>query len=419
MNNESANLSPAPNEIEEDASSPIRALEKMIRPHTIATKDTFVMASNQLARAYQEGPRDIHDARITLLAIAKIDRSSDLLNDVCISIDEVKDIFPVYRQSQNIYSIVKATTAQMMGTHVLVEHKKSDLRRVALFSEVSYKRGIITVVFNAAVRDLLTIILTSFTRFPLSAIGLLESAHHVFLFLFARSYAYRGKVSATPMQLKAVLGIPTEKYPLHRSLLHFVIEPACRAITERSDIALTVKPIRIGRAIDHFEFTISLKRDTQFSVEEHVALRMLRERKISNAAATDAVRRNGPIAIVTKVAILEHRESLTHLKKIENTASYLAEMLTAEPVVDPSDTELQRRIRGKHMAFRQEVFANYDRDLQEAHLRNFARELSPDLRGIFERFKSPDATPTLRSAFARYLNRELDRDQTSITIERT
>lgn len=396
-----------------------KPFDALIRPHTLATKDTYVIAGNQLARAHQESPRDLHDTRLTLLAIAKVDRNADLLNDVCISMEEIRDIFPQYKGRENVYSIIKATTKPMLGTHVLIEYKKGEFRRINLFNEVSYKRGVLTISFNEKVRDMLLLLTTNFTRYQLNAISRLDSVYHVLLFNVLRSYSYKGKVSLTPSQIKSHLGIPQDNYPLPRKLLSVVLEPACAAITNHSDILVSIKPVRVGRNIDHFDFTISLKTASAFTVFEEVAMAMLRERKVSAAAAADAVRQTGASSVVTKIAILEHRESMTHLKKLDSASSYLAEMLKSEPVIDPEDQELQRRIRGKHQAYRQAVFAKLDQETQQAHYRLFARDLKPEAKLLFDRFKTPDATPMLRQAFAIYLNKCLNPEEMSIKIERS
>ena len=239
----------------------------MTLPDTVmrdAMKNTeLVVKSNRLIEAsYRLG---LNEQRIILYAICRCrDEQKGLFPDlpVTITADSFVKQFPSVDKS-NVYGQLKEAMNALYSRSVTIHDtdpatKKARVRETRWLSEKAYIDGAghIQIVFTPEVIKYITRLEVEFTSYQLEKVGHMTSAHGVRIYELLAQHKDIGNRTLNLAWLRETLQLEPSEYKLTADFIKRIIQPAVDQINKHSDIAVSYKPIKTGRAITDFVFKI-------------------------------------------------------------------------------------------------------------------------------------------------------------------
>ena len=226
--------------------------------------DLVVVKANSLIEASYR--LSIDEIRILALTVGTMDPKSNKKTFDFTVADFVRE-FPEVGMD-NAYKQIQAAIKRIYDRSVTTE----DENRVTHFRWVSSRtyfknEGRFRIAMTDEVMPYLTQLKGQFTQYQLRNISNFNSVHAIRIYELCMQYKTVGKREITLDELKKWLQIE-DKYPRYNSFNEWVLTPSIAEINEKSDLAVTVEPIKRGRAIHSLNFVIGSKKRTAQKIEE-------------------------------------------------------------------------------------------------------------------------------------------------------
>ena len=245
-------------------------------------KQELVVKSNRLVDAsYRLG---VNEQRIILYAICRCrEEQKGLVPDlpVTITADSFVKQFPTVEKG-SVYGQLKEAMNSLYNRSVTIHDidpatKKARVRETRWISEKAYIDGAghIQIVFTPEVIKYITRLEGAFTSYELEKVGNMTSAYAIRIYEMLAQYKSTGRHKLNLQELRQKLQIDPDQYKLTADFKKWVIEVAVEQINKHSDLTVSYKPVKTGRAITDFVFKIRDK--------DH-------EAKATNTASDQAVR---------------------------------------------------------------------------------------------------------------------------------
>ena len=226
----------------------------------------LVVKSNRLIEAsYRLG---LNEQRIILYAICRCrEEQKGLFPDlpVTITADSFVKQFPSVDKS-NVYGQLKEAMNALYSRSVTIHDtdpatKKARVRETRWLSEKAYIDGAghIQIVFTPEVIKYITRLEVEFTSYQLEKVGHMTSAHGVRIYELLAQHKDIGTRTLNLVWLREALQLEPREYKLTADFIKRIIEPAVDQINKHSDITISYKPKKTGRAITDFVFKIKDK----------------------------------------------------------------------------------------------------------------------------------------------------------------
>ena len=226
----------------------------------------LVVKSNRLIDAsYRLG---LNEQRIILYAICRCrDEQKGLCPDlpVTITADAFVKQFPSVEKG-SVYGQLKEAMNSLYNRSVTIHDidpatSKARVRETRWISEKAYVDGAghIQIVFTSEVIKYITRLEVEFTSYQLEKVGNMTSAHAVRIYELLSQHREIGHRSVNLTWLRETLGMEPGEYKLTADFIRKVIEVAVDQINKHSDLSVSYKSIKTGRAITDFAFKIKDK----------------------------------------------------------------------------------------------------------------------------------------------------------------
>ena len=139
--------------------------------------------------------------------------------------------------------------------------KKARVRETRWISEKAYIDGAghIQIVFTPEVIKYITRLEVEFTSYQLEKVGNMTSAHAVRIYELLAQHREIGHRTLNLAGLRETLGVEPGEYKLTADFIRKVIEVAVDQINKHSDLTVSYKSMKTGRAITDFAFKIKDK----------------------------------------------------------------------------------------------------------------------------------------------------------------
>jgi plasmid replication initiation protein len=229
-------------------------------------KSELVVKSNRLVEAsYRLG---LNEQRIILYAICRCrEEQQGLLPNlpVTITADSFAKQFPsidktnVYRQLKEAMDALYERSVTIHDTDPGSGHAR--VKKTRWISEAAYIDGAgnVQVSFTPEVIKYITRLEVEFTSYQLEKVGNMTSAHAVRVYEMVSQYRDIGSRTLNLVSLREALGVEPGEYKLTADFIRKVIEVAVKQINDHSDLIVSYKPLKTGRAITDFAFKIKIK----------------------------------------------------------------------------------------------------------------------------------------------------------------
>lgn len=229
-------------------------------------KAELVVKSNRLIEAsYRLG---MNEQRIILYAICRCrEEQKGLFPDlpVTITADAFVKQFPSVDKS-NVYGQLKEAMNSLYNRSVTIHDidpttKKARVRETRWISEKAYIDGAghVQIVFTPEVIKYMTRLETEFTSYQLEKVGNMTSAYAVRIYELLAQHRDIGNRTLNMLWLRETLQIAQDEYKLTTNFIRKVIEVAVEQINKHSDLTVSYKSVKTGRAITDFVFKIKEK----------------------------------------------------------------------------------------------------------------------------------------------------------------
>lgn len=229
-------------------------------------KSEVVVKSNRLIEAsYRLG---LNEQRIILYAICRCrEEQKGLFPDlpVTITADAFAKQFPsidktnVYRQLKEAMDALYDRSVTIHDTDPASGHAR--VKKTRWVSEAAYVDGAgnVQVIFTPEVIKYITRLEAEFTSYQLEKVGNMTSAYAVRIYELLAQHREIGQRTLNLKWLRETLQIGPDEYKLTADFKKWVIEVAVDQINKHSDLAVSYKPMKTGRAITDFAFKIKDK----------------------------------------------------------------------------------------------------------------------------------------------------------------
>lgn len=226
----------------------------------------LVVKSNRLIEASYR--LTLNEQRIILYAICRSrEEQKGLFSDqpVVITADAFANQFPATKKG-HVYQQLKEAMAALYDRSVTLYEtdEETGLPQVSTtrwISKASYIDGAgrIKIIFTSDVIKYITRLEKEFTSYQLEKVGNMTSFYAVRLYeLLAQNREIGGRTLSLKW-LREIFQIEPEQYRLTADFKKWIIDAAIKQINDHSDLAVSYKSIKTGRAITDFAFKIKAK----------------------------------------------------------------------------------------------------------------------------------------------------------------
>lgn len=275
----------------------------------LSTPGALVKKSNSIIRT-RITVKSVEASRILAHLVACI-RVDEKRTDVRYSV-LAKDIIP-YMGGDN-YRHIKATCKELAGTFAESEepdneggHPEYTVR--PFFSELKYKKGVITAIFNPVMKDYLFELKGCFTTYNLTEYLSLPSLYSQRIFEIVKSLANlkEGEAIVSMADLHRFLDSPKSFQANFKDFRRFVLEKAHKDITEKTSFRFEWEPVKVGRSVEKIRFIFNGGKKALAQKEQEKAKEEKRQRLIKQRfqrALSCAIEKGGDCRTMDNVRIV-------------------------------------------------------------------------------------------------------------------
>jgi plasmid replication initiation protein len=226
----------------------------------------LVVKSNRMIEASYR--LTLNEQRIILYAICQGREEDRLLlpnEPVVITAEAFLKHFPSVEKG-SVYEQLKEAMDALYDRSVTLYETDVDtglpqVSKTRWISKASYVDGAgrIKVVFTSDVIKYITRLEEEFTSYQLEKVGRMTSAHAVRIYELLAQHRSIGNRTLNLKSLRETLGVEPGEYKLTADFIRKVIEVAVDQINKHSDLTVSYKSVKTGRAITDFLFKIKSK----------------------------------------------------------------------------------------------------------------------------------------------------------------
>ncbi|MFW5210134.1 replication initiation protein [Pseudomonas aeruginosa] len=215
-----------------------------------------VTQSNKLIEASHT--LTLNEKRLVLCAASLIDPRKPLPKDGFLTIraDTFADVFGI--DVRHAYEALDDAAKRLFNRDIRRYSKGKLVEQMRWVFHVKYRegQGCVELGFSPTVVPHLTMLNKEFTSYQLKQIGSLSSFYAVRLYELMSQFLKLGERTCTLDQLRQMLDLG-DKYQDVKDMRKRVLDPALKELNANTDLAVTAEPMRQGRKITGFSFTIS------------------------------------------------------------------------------------------------------------------------------------------------------------------
>jgi plasmid replication initiation protein len=226
-------------------------------------KKELVVKSNRLVEASYR--LSLTEQRIILFAICRCrEEGTDLFPDLPVTITAAGFLkqFPSV-EKESVYGQLKEAMNSLYNRSVTIHDTdpstgKARIRETRWISEKACVDGAghIQILFTPEVIKYITRLEAEFTSYQLEKVGRMTSAYAIRIYELLAQHREIGSRTLNLKWLREALQIAPDEYKLTADFVRKVIEVAVKQINAHSDLTVSVKPVKTGRAITDFAFKI-------------------------------------------------------------------------------------------------------------------------------------------------------------------
>ncbi|MDD0827280.1 replication initiation protein [Mannheimia cairinae] len=218
---------------------------------TIVKANSFVQASYSMT---------LDEMRILALTLGVFNPRNPTKRDFEFTVDEFCKHFPDV-DHKSAYTQVQNAIRKISRRWMTLRDDEYVLDEVVFVTDRTYfkKEGRFRIIFHERLMPYIAELHDKYTEYQLVNIGAFTSTHSIRLYELCSQYRNTGWRQTSVNDLKDWLQV-SDKYPRYNSFNQRVLTPAIAEINAKSDLLVSVEPIKRGRTIVALKFTIKSKK---------------------------------------------------------------------------------------------------------------------------------------------------------------
>ena len=218
---------------------------------TISKANSFVQASYSMT---------LDEMRILSLTLGVFNPENTIKRGFDFTIADFCKHFPDVDE-KSAYTQVRNAILKISKRWIVLVDNEKELTEVVLVNKRTYfkKEGRFYIEFHEDLLPYIAQLHNNFTKYQLVNIGAFSSTHTIRLYELCSQYRDTGWRQTSIEDLKDWLQV-ADKYPRYNSFNQRVLSPAIDEINAKSDLLVSVEPIKRGRSIVSLKFTIKSKK---------------------------------------------------------------------------------------------------------------------------------------------------------------
>ena len=218
---------------------------------TISKANSFVQASYSMT---------LDEMRILSLTLGVFNPENPIKRGFDFTIADFCKHFPDVDE-KSAYTQVRNAILKISKRWIVLVDNEKELTEVVLVNKRTYfkKEGRFYIEFHEDLLPYIAQLHNNFTKYQLVNIGAFSSTHTIRLYELCSQYRDTGWRQTSIEDLKDWLQV-ADKYPRYNSFNQRVLSPAIDEINAKSDLLVSVEPIKRGRSIVSLKFTIKSKK---------------------------------------------------------------------------------------------------------------------------------------------------------------
>lgn len=225
----------------------------------VVKSNHIISASYRLSTAEQ---------RVILSCIAQVRRAEPVTDAVLYSVTAADIAGLCGTDPKTAYRDLAAAAERLFDRRVTImvepdgkaRHPRKRVTRWVQTVDYIEGEGRVELRFGKDILPFLTGLTEQFTRYSLSAVARMTSAHAIRLFELLAQYGSVGTREVSIEQLRDWFQLG-DAYPAMKDLKRRVVEPAVAQVNEHSPIAVMWEQRKTGRKVTHLVFTFAPKKD--------------------------------------------------------------------------------------------------------------------------------------------------------------
>ena len=347
-------------------------------------KNNIISHSNKLTEARYF--LTVGEQKIILLLISMITPNDIDFKDYEIKISDFAKVMGL--SGNSIYERMNETLDRLLSRVIHIQ-KPTGFLKIGWVSSAEYieKKGVVRLSFDKKLKPYLIQVKEEFTKYRLFTITKFQSSYTIRIYMLLKQYEKIGFRKFEVIELREILGIENNKYPLFKDFKKWVLNQVKKEFETKnketgcyvSDITFDLETIRTGREITHLKFII--KRQTfQESLPmeipepevqdiiENTALEALDRYGVKGDTARKYIIQQPEAEILRCVELLEQAKKAG---KVKNEGGYLVKLLEARA---GQETKAEQEEKAK----KQQKEAQFRKATEEEKRKERERTLSND-----------------------------------------
>jgi len=222
--------------------------------------DLQVVKSNHIISASYR--LSVAEQRVILSCIAQIRRNEQVSDDVFYSVTAADLAAMCGTDQRTAYRDLAAAAERLFERRITImfepdgstRHPRKRLTRWVQDVDYVPGEGRVLLRFGKTILPFLTGLTEQFTRYQLSDVARMTSAHAVRLFELLAQYGSVGQREISLEELRDWFQLGADTYPALKDLKRRVIEPAVAQVNDCSPILVTWSQRKTGRKVTHLKF---------------------------------------------------------------------------------------------------------------------------------------------------------------------
>jgi len=211
-----------------------------------------VYKSNQLIDASYK--LNTQAQKLILCCLAKLDSRKDIPKEMTLTAIEFAELMGI--DPKNAHRDLYRAADRLFDAEITIKGGDEVYRLRWVQKSVTKHRGegAVTLSWSDDVVQYISQLQDRFTGYKIKAISQLQSAHSIRIYELLMKFKATGERTIYLEDFKSALGI-SDKYPDFKILNRAVLKPALKELNERTDLTVSLEPIKQGRRITGLAFS--------------------------------------------------------------------------------------------------------------------------------------------------------------------
>lgn len=222
----------------------------------LSPKGELVKKSNAIARA-RWSPESVWEPRIVALVASKVHHDDEDFFTYRIPVSELTGV-----SDENLsgaqYEEIKKSILHLGKATILIHGKNpKNFMSYPIFSACGYEDGFLVARFDPDLKPHFLQLKEKFTEYKLAEYISLRSTYTQQIFDFIKSWSSEPETKISVDDLHKMLNTPESYRTNFKELRRWILEPAHKEITKKTNLKYEWEPIKKGRAVAEIRFVFS------------------------------------------------------------------------------------------------------------------------------------------------------------------